>query len=109
LSILENPEDFIDRYERAAEEVLAKFFKAGTSKQGVEINPLVENRFQSKFEWPREDMLGTLASGAETTEDTRVGSTVNPIQVHCQPVAGWNSDFNLIRGGYWLNSVQPSN
>ena len=64
-------EDRLDGLHGAAEEVLAKLLETGTGDGGVEVNTLEEGvDLDGGLGSGREGTLGTLASGAETTEGT---------------------------------------
>lgn len=66
-------EDTLDGLHGGAEEVLAKLFETSTGDGGVEINTLEERvDFDGGLSSRRESTLGSLASGAETTESTSI-------------------------------------
>ena len=66
-------EDLLDRFKSTTEEILAKFLETGTSKRGIEVNTL-EKRvdFNRGLSSRRKSALGTFASGAQTTNSTRI-------------------------------------
>ena len=71
-------EDLLDGLESGAEKVLAELLETGTSERGVvEIDTLEERvDLDRRLGGGRESTLGTLASGTETTESTRVAREV---------------------------------
>ena len=70
-------EDTLNRLHGTAEEVLAELLETGTGDGGVEVNTLEERvDLDGGLGSGREGALGTLASGAETTESTGVGGQI---------------------------------
>ena len=70
-------EDTLNGLHGAAEEILAELFETGTGDGGVEVNTLEERvDLDRGLGSGREGALGTLASGAETTESTGVGGQI---------------------------------
>jgi hypothetical protein len=70
-------EDLLDGLESATEEVLAELLETSTGKGGVEVDTLKQRvDFDRGLSGGRESTLGTLASGTETTESTRVGGEI---------------------------------
>jgi hypothetical protein len=70
-------EDLLDGLHGGAEEVLAELLETGTGDRGVEVNTLEERvDLDGGLGGRGEGTLGTLASGAETTESTSVGGEV---------------------------------
>lgn len=70
-------EDTLNGLHGAAEEVLAELLETGTGDGGVEVNTLEERvDLDGGLGSGREGALGTLASGAETTESTCVGGQI---------------------------------
>ena len=70
-------EDTLNGLHGAAEEVLAELLETGTGDGGVEVNTLEERvDLDGGLGSGREGALGTLASGAETTESTGVGGQI---------------------------------
>jgi hypothetical protein len=70
-------EDTLNGIHGGTEQVLAEFLETSTGDGGVEINTLVERiDFNGSLSGRREGTLGTLASSAETTKSTSVGSEI---------------------------------
>ena len=66
-------EDLLDGLESASEEILAQLLETGTGEGSVEVDTLEERvDLDRRLGGGRESTLGTLASGTETTESTRV-------------------------------------
>ena len=66
-------EDLLHWLESRAEEVLAQLLEASTGEGRVEVDTLEERvDLDRRLGGGREGTLGTLASGTETTESTRV-------------------------------------
>ena len=71
--LFRSTEDLLDRFKSTTEEILAKFLETGASKRGIEVNTL-EKRvdFNRGLSSRRKSALGTFASGAQTTNSTRI-------------------------------------
>ncbi|KXN85447.1 NAD-specific glutamate dehydrogenase [Leucoagaricus sp. SymC.cos] len=71
--------DLLDGLKSATKEILAKLLETSTSEGSVEIDTLVERvNFDGSLSSRRESALGTLASGTETTDSTRVARKICP-------------------------------
>lgn len=67
----------VDGLQSGSEEILAQLLEAGTGDGGVEVDTLEERvDLNGGLGRRREGTLGTLASGAETTQSTSVGAEI---------------------------------
>ena len=107
------PEDLLDGFEGASEEVLAELLEAGTGERGVEIDPLIQGiNFDGDLGSRREGTLGSFASGAETTESTNVRRNVLVFtlkllneEIHKSVIEIFSSEVGMTGGGLELENA----